>query len=112
MRLLAGTVFDRPPRCERCDELEENCRCTPPDPVRTAPRQQTLVLAVEKRKRGKIVTVIKGVAADNDPAALLTKLKTVCGAGGTLSDGVLEVQGSHLDRIRDTLQSLGYRCKG
>ena len=43
---------------------------------------------------------------------LLTKLQTTCGAGGTIDDGTLEIQGSHIDRIRQTLQSMGYRVKG
>ncbi len=110
MRLLAGTVFDRPARCEVCEELEENCRCPPPEPVRVAPDQQTAKLAVEKRKKGKVVTVVRGLNAENnDLAALLTRLKSTCGAGGKLDQNELEVQGNHLERIRQELSSLGYR---
>ena len=113
MGLLAGTIFDRPPRCERCDQLESECCCTPEAPVRTAPGSQTAVLAVEKRKRGKVVTVIRRLANEPDVlAALLTKLKSTCGAGGTINEGELEIQGNHEARIRQTLISLGYRVKG
>ena len=113
MGLLTGTIFDRPPRCPHCDELEEQCRCPAPQPVVTPPGKQTAKLTVEKRKKGKIVTVIGGLAAtDNDLPALLTRLKTICGAGGTISEGELEVQGSHLDRVRKELLTIGYKVKG
>lgn len=110
MRLFEGTPFDRPPRCERCGALETECRCPP---EQTPPGKQTARLAIEKRKKGKRVTVIRGLAAgDNDLPALLTRLKTACGAGGTLSDDGLEIQGEQLDRVRAVLGELGYRVKG
>lgn len=113
MRLLAGTVFDRPPRCEKCDELEQDCQCPAPEPVRVPPQKQTARLAVEKRKKGKIVTVVRGLSSeDNDLATLLTRLKTICGAGGTIQESDLEVQGSHLERVRQELTSIGYKVKG
>ncbi len=45
-------------------------------------------------------------------AALLTKLKNSCGAGGTVEDGLIEIQGNQLDRIRNVLTALGYKVKG
>lgn len=115
-RLLAGTIFDRPPHCERCDLPEDECRCPPeepPAPSRRPPEKQTARVAVEKRKRGKTVTVIRGLsAADNDLAALLTRLKNHCGAGGSLQEDLLEIQGNHLDRLKQELQKIGYRIKG
>ena len=111
MRLFEGTPFDRPPRCEVCEELEENCTCPPPEPHRTPPAEQTLALAVEKRKRGKTVTVVRGLAADNDARELLTFLKSACGAGGSIQDEGLEIQGNHLERVSAALHSRGYRVK-
>lgn len=113
MRLFEGTKWDRPPHCERCGETEESCVCPPPAKTLTPPEKQTARLATEKRKKGKRVTVIRGLAAeDNDLPALLVRLKTACGAGGTLKDGLLEIQGNHLKRIRDLLTELGYRVSG
>ncbi len=113
MRLFEGTEFDRPPRCERCGELEEDCQCPPePEPL-IPPEKQTARLAVEKRKKGKVVTVIRGLPAEgNDLPRLLTRLKSGCGAGGTIAEDSIEIQGKHLDRIRETLQQIGYRVKG
>lgn len=112
MRLFAGTPFDRPPRCEVCGELVDSCVCPPAPPPRLAPEKQTARLAVEKRKQGKVVTVVRGLAAEaNDLPELLAKLKSACGAGGTLKDSDLEIQGNHRDRIRDLLLALGYRVR-
>ncbi len=113
MGLLAGTKFDRPPHCDRCEKLESECTCPPPEPVRIAPNKQTTRIVVEKRKHGRTMTVVRDLSAeDNDLPELLKRLKNLCGAGGTIVDGIIEVQGSHLDRIRDELQKIGYRVKG
>ena len=78
-----------------------------------ARQQADTQLAVEKRKKGKVVTVIRGLtAADNDLPTLLTGLKNSCGAGGSLHEGELEIQGEHLERLREVLGKLGYRVKG
>ena len=113
MRLFEGTKWDRPPRCEVCGELEEDCTCPPPEAPKIPPEKQTAQLAIEKRKKGKMVTVVRGLPPEgNDLPALLAELKTVCGAGGTIKDDALEIQGKHLDRIREHLAQLGYRTKG
>src|SRR5688572_7897481 len=103
-RLFAGTPFDRPPRCERCGALETECQCPPGSPPRLAPESQTACVAIEKRKKGKKVTLVRGLSAEgNDLPALLTHLKNACGAGGTLQSGTLEIQGDHRQRIADLL---------
>lgn len=56
------------------------------------------------------MTVVRGLAAqDNDLADLLTRLKNACGAGGTVKDDLLEIQGEHRDRIAALLADIGYR---
>jgi translation initiation factor 1 len=113
-RLFAGTPFDRPPRCERCGELESVCRCPPivPEPVRLPPETQTARLRLEKRAKGKLVTVVANLDPEgNDLPALAAKLKDTCGAGGTVKDGQIELQGDHLDRVRKAIEALGYRTR-
>ncbi len=113
MRLFAGTEFDIPPRCDRCGALLEDCSCPPAPTPPIPPAEQTAKLAIERRKKGKVVTVVRGLPAEgNDLPALLTQLKSSCGAGGTLKDEALEIQGRHLERVRETLTQLGYRVKG
>ncbi len=112
-RLFAGTPFDRPPRCERCGALEVDCHCPPDPPPRIPPDKQTARISVEKRKKGKVVTLVRDLPPEgNDLPALLTTMKNACGAGGTLKDGILEIQGRHVERVREVLASLGYRVKG
>ena len=76
------------------------------------PEKQTATLAAEKRRKGKVVTVVRGLAAaDNDQPALLTRLKSACGAGGTLDGDTLEIQGEHLERLRTLLAGIGYKVR-
>lgn len=113
-RLFAGTPFDRPPVCDRCGKLESDCACPPivPEKELTAPSLQTATLRTEKRAKGKLMTVIRGLAAEkNDLPALLTKLKSQCGAGGTLDGDLIEIQGDHVERLRSILTAIGYRVK-
>jgi translation initiation factor 1 len=113
-RLFAGTPWDRPPRCERCGQLESECACPPPalEPVRIPPEKQTARLRVEKRAKGKTVTVVRGLDAQgNDLPALAARLKERCGAGGTVKDGAIELQGDHLADAEALLLGLGYRVR-
>jgi translation initiation factor 1 len=115
MGIFAGTQWDRPPQCERCGKLVSDCRCPPADATSrhlAPPQDQTATLTTENRKRGKAVTVVRGLLAEkNDLPALLTKLKTACGAGGTIKEDAIEIQGSHLDLIRRLLTEIGYKIK-
>ncbi|MCA9216037.1 MAG: translation initiation factor [Planctomycetales bacterium] len=114
-RLFEGMPFDIPPTCDRCGEREETCTCPPePEPQKEylAPESQTARLSVEKRKKGKVVTVVSGLDPDGtDFADLLTKLKNACGAGGTVKNDTIEIQGKHIDRARETLERIGYKVK-
>jgi translation initiation factor 1 len=114
--MFAGTPWDRPPTCDRCGLVESECRCPPlppAEPARLAPSKQTARLVVEKRPGKRTMTVIRGLAvADNDLPALLAKLKAACGAGGTVVEDQLEIQGQHVERARTVLSGLGYKTKG
>jgi translation initiation factor 1 len=63
-----------------------------------------------KGRGGKSVTVVKGLALDAEALAVLGKqLRTACGAGGTVKDGVIEVQGDHCDLVMEALRKQGYQ---
>jgi translation initiation factor 1 len=101
MRLFAGTPYDRPPKCDRCGALEADCKCPALGKVTR--------LSLEKRKKGKVVTVIRGLSdASRDLPGLLGRLKSQCGAGGAIQEDRLEIQGDHVERIRAVLSELGY----
>jgi len=111
MRLFAGTEWDNPVRCESCDELEADCTCPPPAPEPIPPEKQILRIGVEKRKRGKLVTVIRDLAECNDHSELLTRLKNHCGSGGTVKENNIEIQGDHEARVKAYLKESGFRIK-
>ena len=111
-RLFAGTAWDRAPTCERCGRLEAECECPAllEEPARLAPEGQTARIKVEKRAKGKVVTVVGNLdPLGNDLAALGSALKAKCGAGGTVKDGVIELQGDHLGAVEGALRGLGYK---
>ena len=114
MGLFAGTQWDLPARCERCGRLESECGCPPAETALPAksPAEQTLVVRVERRKAGRIVTVVSGLD-ESDPARqqLLTRLKNACGAGGSHDGADLLIQGDHHARATRLLAELGYRPK-
>lgn len=111
-RLFAGTPFDIPPRCDRCGELEEECQCGPPPKQFTPPGEQTAKVRVDKRKHQRMMTVVWDLSADeNDLADLLSKLKSACGAGGSIKNDQIEIQGDHLGRVKQELTTIGYRVK-
>jgi translation initiation factor 1 len=110
MRLFEGTPFDVQPKCDHCQKLESECRCSAQQKARLAPHKQIATLSIEKRKKGKVVTVVNGLSGvANDLPGLLTLLKNTCGAGGTIEQDSIEVQGEHIAKIRTQLEKLGYR---
>ncbi|MDX2231369.1 MAG: translation initiation factor [Leptolyngbyaceae cyanobacterium bins.349] len=75
-------------------------------------QQQIRVEASSKGRKGKTVTIIRGFQSNADTLAdLLKKLKTQCGAGGTLKDNEIEIQGDHKQKIVQYLIQLGYKAK-
>ena len=65
-----------------------------------------------KGRGGKTVTLVRGLALDAEALAALGKrLRNACGAGGTLKEGVLEIQGDHVERVFDLLQAEGFTVK-
>ncbi len=65
-----------------------------------------------KGRGGKGVSLVKGLALDATALAHLGKaLKTACGTGGTVKDGVIEIQGNHIERLMTLLQAKGHKVK-
>jgi translation initiation factor 1 len=60
-------------------------------------------------RRGKAVTTVSGVPADDAGLkALAGKLKKRCGVGGSVKAGVIEIQGDHRDAVMELLRAEGY----
>ncbi|GAB4366215.1 MAG: translation initiation factor [Elainellaceae cyanobacterium] len=77
------------------------------------PNQQNLrVQASRKGRKGKTVTVISGFQAKPETLAdLLKKLKTQCGAGGTIEENEILIQGDHAQKLVQLLTEMGYKAK-
>ncbi len=65
-----------------------------------------------KGRNGKAVTLVKGLALNREALAQLAReLKAACGSGGTVKDGVIEVQGDHVERVIEHLGKQGHAVK-
>lgn len=65
-----------------------------------------------KGRGGKGVTLVTGVPVSSDELKALAKeLKKLCGTGGTVREGVIEIQGEQRERLKPFLESKGYRVK-
>jgi translation initiation factor 1 len=59
-------------------------------------------VTVEKRARGKVVTVVRNISGDG--ASLLKDLKRRCGAGGVVREDSIEIQGDHREKVEAYLE--------
>ena len=65
-----------------------------------------------KGRGGKAVTVVRGVLlAEPELVKLGKDIKAACGSGGTVKDGVIEVQGDHVERVMEALKKRGHTVK-
>ena len=98
--------------CPTCRQPVAGCTCKSAASAAPVGDGSVRVTLQSKGRGGKSVTLVKGVALDPMALAVLGKqLRTTCGAGGTVKDGVIEVQGDHCDTVLQTLTRLGHRAK-
>ncbi|NMM75204.1 translation initiation factor [Acidovorax sp. SRB_14] len=115
MRLsdLGGLVYSTEAgrMCPACRQPVAQCLCKAAKPV-PAGDGTVRVSRETKGRGGKAVTLVKGVPLDEAGLVQLGKqLKAACGSGGTVKDGVIEVQGDHVERVLEALKKLGHRVK-
>ena len=98
--------------CPDCRQPTASCVCgqarapTPPTDGIVRVSHET------KGRKGKGVTLIKGLGLDADALALLAKqLKASCGSGGTVKDGVIEIQGDHREVVVAAMLKQGRTVK-
>ena len=110
---LGGLVYstDSGRMCPVCRLPIAQCACSKSAP---APAGDGIVrIAREAKGRGgKTVTVVRGLALDAVALEAMAKtLKAACGSGGTVKDGVVEVQGDHCEKIATLLMKQGLKVK-
>ena len=109
-RLVYSTETGRV--CPDCGQPVAGCTCK--QNARAVPAGDGIVRVSldTKGRKGKGVTVVKGVPLDAAALAALGKqLKANCGSGGTTKDGVIEIQGDHRDTVVAALQKQGMTVK-
>jgi translation initiation factor 1 len=69
-------------------------------------------LRLDRRASGRVVTLVSGLPGVlDDVARLARELRAACGAGGTLKDGVIELQGDQRDKVEAHLRAQGVPSK-
>jgi translation initiation factor 1 len=103
--------------CPECTRPLADCRCRrsrAARPEAAAPRGDGIVRVGRQTsgRKGKGVTVITGVPlAGAALEELAARLKKRCGSGGTVHEGVIEIQGDHRDALVIALGALGYTVR-
>ena len=96
--------------CPACRLALAACICS----QKAAPAGDGIVRVSRETKgrAGKGVTLVKGLALDAAALAQTAKqLKAACGSGGTVKDGVIEIQGDHVERVIEWLKKDGLTVK-
>ena len=98
--------------CPGCGAPMAQCRCKQINARAPATDGIVRVSHETKGRKGKGVTVVKGLALDAAALAALGKqLKTACGSGGTVKDGIIEIQGDHRELVIAALSKQGHTVK-
>ena len=99
--------------CPECGKPEKNCICRELKRKATPAGDGVARVGRETKGRGgKCVTLVKGLCVTADTLeAVAKKLKQRCGCGGTVREGVIEIQGDHRETIVAELGKLGYTAK-
>jgi len=71
--------------------------------------EQQIRVATEKRRYGKVITVVSGFDKGIDIKATAKALKAELACGGTVKDGTIELQGNHKKQVRPILVKLGFQ---
>ncbi|MEW6521078.1 MAG: translation initiation factor Sui1 [Thermodesulfobacteriota bacterium] len=108
-----GTVYstEHGRMCPDCGRPAQACSCRR---HAVAPKNDGIVrLGWEtKGRKGKGVTLVSGLPLDADGLRrLASQLKQKCGSGGTVKEGIIEIQGDHRAIVLEELIKQGYKVK-
>lgn len=98
--------------CPQCRQPQAQCVCKQQQAARPLGDGKVRVMRETSGRGGKAVTVVRGLPLDAAALVLLGKqLKAACGTGGTVKDGVIEIQGDHADKLLALLLAQGWQAK-
>jgi translation initiation factor 1 len=98
--------------CPECKNPKPRCRCADARKLQVKGDGNVRVRRETNGRGGKTVTTITGLAMNQvELQALLKDFKRVCGAGGAIKEGVIEIQGDHCELILRELGRRGLKAK-
>jgi translation initiation factor 1 len=99
--------------CPKCSRPIGLCICKSAKADQPFPSDGIVRVRREKQGRGgKEVTSIRGVPGTKDEIQkLAAEIKKKLGTGGTVRDGVIEIQGDRVDFVLSFLTNSGYKAK-
>jgi len=89
--------------CPKCGLPKPACVCE-----QIGKSSQRIRIANDKKRYGKIVTLISGFDSTIDIKKIAKELKNRLACGGTVKDGTIELQGEHSKKIKPILEKLGF----
>jgi len=99
-------------RCPNCLRAVAQCVCKRGTPGKASGDGIVRVSRETQGRKGKGVTVVSGLGLAPEPLdELASELKKCCGSGGSATQGRIEIQGEHRDRLVDELLRRGWKAK-
>ena len=89
--------------CPKCGLPEQACVCE-----QIVKSSQKIKVTTDKKRYGKIVTVVTGFESGIDVKKIAKALKNELACGGTSKDNIIELQEDHTEKIKDLLVGLGF----
>ncbi len=97
--------------CPACEKPHDGCTCNPSAHSNDGPKTVRLSTS-NKGRKGKTVTIIKGVRLNpSELKAYAGRLKKKTGTGGSVKDGVIEIQGDYREKVGEILRKDGWEVK-
>ncbi|MBT96510.1 MAG: stress response translation initiation inhibitor YciH [Candidatus Pacearchaeota archaeon] len=89
--------------CPKCGLPEQACVCE-----QIVKSSQKIKVTTDKKRYGKIVTIVTGFGHGIDVKKIAKALKNELACGGTYKDNMIELQGNHKKKIKEILVKLGF----
>jgi translation initiation factor 1 len=89
--------------CPRCGLPEQACVCE-----QISKSAQIIKITTDKKRYGKIVTIVGGFDKSVDVKSLAKELKNELACGGTSKGGIIELQGHHVAKMKTLLIKKGF----
>lgn len=90
--------------CPKCGLPKQACICE-----EIAKSEQRITIGTEKRRFGKIITMVSGFGKEVNIKEIAKQLKNELACGGTVKNGAIVLQGDHRKKIKETLIKLGFK---